>query len=471
MRRLTPLLAALALALAGCASLDPQPRFAELQQAAAKPLPGAQLLWAQTPEQEAERERRVAALLAQPLSLDAAVQLALLNHRGLQAAYAQLGIAVADLDQASRLPNPGFSFGRNRASADHGVEREIERSLHLNLNSLLSWPMRRAIEARRVEQAQGAALLAVIERAATVRKAWVQAVAAQQTLAYSAQVLEAAEAGAELAARMRSVGNFNKLQQLREQGFQAEAALAHARATAAAQAARERLIRALGLWGDQLEQLRLPERLPDLPTAPAERPEIEREGLAQRLDVQGAKLNAEATARQLGLSRITRFVNVLELGGHLNTNNEGARERGWELSIELPLFDWGGARVARAEHQYRQALAQVADTAINARSELREAYGAYRHAWDIARHQRQVLLPLKSQVSEENLLRYNGMFIGVFELLADARAQVAAVNAAIEAERDFWLAQADLEQALIGKPNLAAAAASLSAPAEAGGGH
>jgi hypothetical protein len=61
----------------------------------------------------------------------------------------------------------------------------------------------------------------------------------------------------------------------------------------------------------------------------------------------------------------------------------------------------------------------------------------------------------------------------VFELLADARLQIASVNGAIEALRDFWLAQADLDLALVGKPGLAAANAlaprsAMTAPAEAG---
>ncbi|MCK6435251.1 MAG: RND transporter, partial [Aquabacterium sp.] len=89
-------------------------------------------------------------------------------------------------------------------------------------------------------------------------------------------------------------------------------------------------------------------------------------------------------------------------------------------------------------------------TAINARSEVREAYGNYRSAYDIARHQRDEIVPLKKRISEEQGLRYNGMIIGVFELLADARSQITSVNAYIESLRDFWLAQSDLDMALIG---------------------
>ena len=118
-----------------------------------------------------------------------------------------------------------------------------------------------------------------------------------------------------------------------------------------------------------------------------------------------------------------------------------------------------------------QALHSAADTAINARSEVREAYGNYRSAWDIAHHYAEEIVPLRKLVAEENLLRYNGMLIGVFELLADARVQIASVNGAIAALRDFWIAQADLDMALIGKPNLAATAGPAMATEAAGAGH
>jgi len=79
------------------------------------------------------------------------------------------------------------------------------------------------------------------------------------------------------------------------------------------------------------------------------------------------------------------------------------------------------------------------------------------------------VVPLKQRISEENLLRYNGMLIGVFALLADARAQIASVNAAIEAQRDFWLADADLQMALVGTPGKTMIAARTVQPRESGG--
>ncbi|PRD19625.1 UNVERIFIED_CONTAM: arcD, partial [Trichonephila clavipes] len=194
-------------------------------------------------------------------------------------------------------------------------------------------------------------------------------------------------AGAELARRLAAVGNFSKLQQAEQQGFYAEAGIAVLRAEQARVASRERLTRLLGLWGEQIAY-RLPERLPPLPDAADELPEVERLAMSQRQDIQAMRLDVERLAQNLGLTRTTRFVNVLELGVVNNRSNEEPAQRGYEISVELPLFDWSGAKVARAEAQYRQALNRAAETAINARSQVREAYQAYRNAFELARHYR-----------------------------------------------------------------------------------
>ena len=455
----------LAAVLTGCASFSPDGGFSSVQQTAKDRL-GKDLHWARTGADLDRVASRVDELLARPLSADDAVQVALLNNRGLQASFQELGITEAELVQASRLPNPGFSFGPLR----RGHEAEIERGLHFNLARLIALPLMRQMEADRFKQVQGVLALTVLSLAAETRKAYFNALAAEESVRYMGQVKQAAEASAELARRMQQVGNFNKLQRARQQVFYADAALNLARAEQVRASTRERLTRLLGAWGPHT-LFTLPERLPDLPKNAMELPDIERVALAQRLDVQGAKLAAEQTARNLGLTRTTRFINVFELGLIRNSSNEAPTQRGWEIGFELPLFDWGGARVARAEAVYMQSVHRAAETAINARSEVREAYAGYRSAYDIARFQRDEVVPLAQRISEENVLRYNGMLIGVFELLADARTQIAGVNGAIQALRDFWLAQADLDMALIGKPSLATTAGPAMAAEAAGAGH
>jgi len=291
------------------------------------------------------------------------------------------------------------------------------------------------------------------------RKAWFAAVAAQQTAKYMEDVQLAAEASADLARRMEEIGNWPFLTRAREQAFYAEATAQLARARQAEVATREELTRRMGLWGEDIGYA-LPERLPDLPASAREGGELEAQALAERLDVQAARRDAESLAASLGLAKTTRFVNLLEVGALRNEATGEPVQRGWEVELRVPIFDFGSARTARAEHQYLQAVNRVADVAIRARSEVRESYSAYRTAFDLARHYRDEIVPLRRRISEEMLLRYNGMLSSVFELLADSRATVASVNAYVEAQRDFWIAEGNLQMALTtGSPGATSAAA------------
>ena len=441
------------LSLSACASFSTDGGFSPVSRIARERLE-KELAWARTESDRDTIASRTTDLLAKPLTVDDAVQLALLNNRGLQASFAELSLSEADLVLAGRLPNPHFSM--LRASKIEGGVREfkIEQALTFNIFSLVTMPLLTGIERRRFEQTQVSVALEMLRLASETRKAYYGAVAAQQSRLYAQQVLAAADASAELARRMAQAGNWSKLQQAREQGFYADAALKRAAADQNALAARERLTRLMGLWGQQT-LFELPPRLPDLPRIATELVDVEQMAIAQRLDLKNIRAQVETLAKNLGLTKATRFVNVFEIGPArvLEGTRDSAYKKGYEVSFELPLFDWGSARVVRAEAQYMQAIDLAAEAAINARSEVREAYHGYRSSFDVARHYRDEIVPIRKRISDENLLRYNGMLIGVFELLADARSQISSVNNYIESLRDFWIAQADLEMSLIGKPN------------------
>lgn len=433
------------LILSGCATLSSDAGFGSVETAARERGLKQDAKWMRGEKDRDTARASVGKLLEAPLSPDTAVQIALLNNRGLQATYADVGIAEADVVQAGRLRNPGFSYARLR----RGDEIEIERTLLFDILGLITMPIRTELEKRRYELTKGRVAAEVLQVATDTRRAWYRAVSAQERAKYAEQVKAAAEASAELARRMTAAGNFSKLDQAREQVFYAEATAQLARARQAAVADRERLTRLMGLWGDDLG-FKLPARLPDLPQAPQEIRDIEVRALGQRLDVQGAMREAENIAYSLGLTRATGLISVLELGYQRNSETGQPRQTGYEIELRLPIFDWGSARNARAEYTYMQAVNRAADTAVRARSEVRETYNAYRTAFDLAKHYRDEIVPLRKRISDENLLRYNGMLISVFELLADARSQIAAVNAYIEALRDFWIADASLELALTG---------------------
>ncbi|MBC7499260.1 MAG: TolC family protein [Herminiimonas sp.] len=450
------------LALSGCATFSGDGGFNDVSSMTQQRigLPVA----ASTPGNIAATESMVTDLLSKPLTADSAVRVALNNNRGLQAAFSELGVAEADFVQAGRISNPAFHFKRMRG----GDDVEIERGIIFSLVGLATMPIRSKIEGGRFEQAKLQAASQAVRLAGDTRRAYFQAVAAQQMLQFSEQVKTSAEAGAELAQRMARIGNFSKLDYAREQAFYADATAQHARAVQGATAAREQLTRLLGLWGPQLA-FALPDRLPDLPATLAQTGDVESQAMQQRLDIQIAKRDTAATANALGLTRATSFINVLD-AGYVNKSQTGTpRANGYEVSLQLPLFDWGGARTRKGEAQYMAAVHRTADTAVRARSEVRQAYAAYRSNFEIAKHYRDEIVPLRKKIADEVGLRYNGMLASVFELLAEARVQATSVNGAIEAQRDFWLAETDLQAAINGsgdettqkaaKPSAAAATA------------
>jgi len=456
-----------ALALVGCTTFSGDGGFGDVEKIAKERL-GKDVRWQRTDDDATRARDDVQRLLAKALSADDAVQIALLANPGLQASYAELGIAEADLVQAGRIGNPRFAYLRT----EHGGERKLEWALTFPIIDLLTMPLRTRIEDRRFAQARIEAGRRVLGVAAATRRAYYQAVAAQETARYMAQVKDAAEASAELARRMARAGNFPKLTEMREQAFYAEAVAQLARARHTALAGRERLTRLMGLYGEDV-RFKLPERLPDLPASPPDLKHVEATAVAQRLDIQAAKQETAGLAESLGLTKATRFINALELGPARTKEDPEPWKSGFEVAIEVPLFDWGAAKVAKAEAIYLQSVQRIAAAAVNARSEVRETYSGYLTAYDAARHYRDEIVPLRKKISEENLLRYNAMLISVFELLGDAREQVASVNAAIEALREYWVADADLQAALTGasgkRAKSVSGAALTAAPARAGG--
>lgn len=441
--RLAAVAGAVAL-LGGCATISSDGGLSDAS-ALTKTRTGQSLVGARSPQDIQSNAEAAKKLLAVSLTADTAVQLAFLSNQGLQASLAELGVSEADFVQAGRIRNPGISFARMRG----GDETEIDRSVMFDVVGLLTLPLRTKIERNRFEQAKLAAAGEAVRLASETRRAFFTAVAAEQTVGFMAQVLTAAEASAELAQLQAKVGNWSKLDKAREQAFYADASTQLARARHAATASREQLIRLLGLWGTDVD-FKLPNRLPDLPSKPNEATSLEQLAMQQRLDVQVATRDVSATASALGLTKATGFINVLD-AGYANKSVTGQpRQNGYQISLELPIFDWGTARRARAQATYMMAVNRTADTAIRARSEVREAYSAYRTTYDIAKHYRDDVVPLRKQISDEVLLRYNGMLASIFELLSDARDQVTSVNGAIESQRDFWIAETELQAAING---------------------
>ncbi|MFZ6657414.1 TolC family protein [Undibacterium sp. TJN19] len=413
-----------------------------------------QLALAADADQQRSRQNQAQEILQQPLALTqaAAVQLALLNSPALQALLAQQQADGADTEQSARIANPLLTFDRNHMPG----ELELGRMLSFGLLDLLSLAQRQNLAQRKLSQGQTQLSLDVIERVGQVRAAWVKAVAAQQSLEYAKQVTDAADASAELAERMRKAGNFNALQAARQQAFQADAVAQLSMARHVNLSMREELVRLLGLNEAQEKILKLPERLPDLPDTPRTPESISSFATKNRLDIRLAQQELDTTAQRQGLDLVSSFTDI-ELGVRRDTifdeAGKGVVKRGVEVSVRLPVFDWGDQQRTAMNASTLAASYRLQDTVNNAASHLRVSYSAYRSSYDIARQYRDEILPLRKRISTENQLRYNGMFISVFELLADSREQINSVLAAINAEQQFWLADAALQAELVGKPS------------------
>jgi len=402
-------------------------------------------------ETEASQVRnRVEALLRKPLTVDAAVQIALFNNRGLQAAYNELAIADAKRVESSLPPNPRFSIMRVAS----GPETEIETQIVTNVLALATLPLRTDIAADRFRQAQLRAAEETLRVAADARRAYYRAVAARELVHLLTQAKSTAESTAQVAKELGETGALNKLDQAREQAFYAETTAELATARQNESTERENLVRVLGLWGKDLN-FKLPETLPALPRRPRNLPGVEVEAVRKRLDLQVARIELAALAKSYGLTHATRFVSLLEAGPAFKTTKdrekgETVRDVGFDVEFEIPLFDFGEVRVRQAEQTYLEAVNRLLQLAVNVRSEARNAYRVYRSTYDIAQHYQREILPLRKIINEQTQLQYGAMQNDVFALLVEARQRIAANRAATEAKLSFWLANSQLSATISG---------------------
>ncbi len=468
---------------AGCATTEYSAKDAGFETVSLKSgeATAKQSVWIQNQRQaEAVRERVKALMARRTIDAETAVQVALLNNKGLQAAYADLGDSAADAWQTQLSILPSVSVGLTGIGTP-GLEayRVLEGTIATNILTLATYGENRKLADTRFRQAQLNAAIKTISLAADTRRAWIRAVAAWETVAYLNQAKAAADAASALAAKIGEAGSLTKANQAREHVFYAELAGETAKARLEARLAKEELIRLMGLSGSDID-FQIPNRLPSLPKSLIRRDDMEAEAIAKRMDLQVARLELQATARAFGLENATRFVTDIELAGVFEKEREldgdevhSSTSRTASLELKIPIFDTGQARLRKGELAYMRAANELAELAVNVRSEARSAYLAYRATYDIARHYRNSVLPLRSAIEEQSLLSYNGMITSTFELIADTRDKVNSTILAVNAKRDFWLAEANVAPVIYGGSTGSAPASDKPAPAqtEAAGGH
>jgi cobalt-zinc-cadmium efflux system outer membrane protein len=446
------------LLLGGCASVTPDAAFSDVQKTASERLGGKQVQWNRgTPEDKAA-QAAVARLLESPLMADSAVQIALLNNRRLQAEYENLGIAQADLVQAGLLANPSFSMeiltGNGAVSPSFSVVQDFFTVLTLSA--------RRTVASGAFARAKYDVGNKILDVAAEVRSAYYKLLGNQQAAELFRQVVSATEAAAELAERQVLAGNLNRRDQAIQQAQYAQAVVELARTQAQIASDRENVNRLLGLYGEQIAW-NVPDRLPDVPAAKPPFDDLETAAIEHRLDLAGARAEVQTATSGLDLGRQLRWFSVLGLGVRVDRDpDSGKWLKGPTVEFTLPVFHQGQARVAALHAERRRSEKAFAALAIDVRSEIREAYVRMSAAQDGAAFYKSKVLPLHRQIVQENQRLYNGMLIGIYDLLRSRQEQINAARNYIGALSDYWVARSDLEKALAGPLPIAATASAAS---------
>jgi len=395
-----------------------------------------------TPE-DASVRMAVDRMLDDQLTIDEAVAIALINNRDMRATLERTGVARADLIQAGLLENP--VFGITVLDGDVASIREYE--LFQEMLSLFTLSARKNLAGKALQQARLEVAQSALNLAAEVKQTYFGLLADKQSIQLYSQVLDATEAAAVLASRQYQAGTMSLREKAMQQSFYSQAALDGAHAEARFAVDREKLNRLLGLWGDRTAWT-LPERLPDVPAELPPEEAFEQRAMNERLGLAALRAEVENAYMAVDYGRQTRWLSVFGIQYKVARETDGEYLRGPKIEFGLPLFDQGQGRMARLEADLRDAENRYAQLAIDVRSEVREAASRLNAAREMLQHYRSAVLPLADQVVGETLKFYNGMLIGVYELLSAKQAQISAASDYIGVWREFWIAWTDLELAI-----------------------
>jgi outer membrane protein, heavy metal efflux system len=422
--------------------LNPGPAFDHLSETV-HARTGKRVRWMRGTAEDAEVTRAVQSLLRGPLTADAAVQVALLNNRDLQASYEELGIAQADLVEAGLLQNPLITFERRWPGL--ATEADIAKMFI----DVLLLPLRKRVAAAQFETAKMRVGHEILTLAAEVRGAFYQYQGDQQFLDMRRTVARAMERSAETALLMNEAGNISNLDLANEQAQHVGAKIELARAQTEAVESREKLSKLMGVWGQQTEWT-VNTRLPNLPGHEVSPSGLESRAIAQRLDLAAARAEFVAKARSLGFARVESIMEGGEITAHFEREQEGNASVGPSFSIPLPIFNQGQPAVARARSKLRQSQQSYLSLAADIRSDVRAARDRMFLLRSQVEYYKSAVLPIRNRVVNESQLQYNAMQIGPIQLLQAKQEEVRTGADYIETLRDYWVARAELEKAVGG---------------------
>jgi cobalt-zinc-cadmium efflux system outer membrane protein len=411
---------------------------------------GLSVVWNQGTADDQKAQEAVQKILARPLTADDAARIALLNNPDLQATFEQIGISQADLVQAGLLHNPTI-MGSWRFPDQPPSITDTEYSLAADFLDLVMIPMKVKIARGNLEQTELRLDQDVLELVTRVKSAFYTYQADVELEGRLKLIGEADQAASDLAKAQQQAGNTTELESASKQAQFAAAHVCLVDAQKDKLSAREKLNRLMGLWGSEIDWKTAP-HLPSLPDNEPDTRHLESLAMTQRRDLAALKRGVDAIGMALAVKNNTRFLPTdIQIGADTEKQSDGQRITGPTLNLTLPIFDQGEGDVAKLSAQYRMAQRQLQSRAIEVQSQVREARANLKMDRNLVEYYRKTILPLDVQIVNQSQLQFNAMQKNSFDLFLTKQQELESEKGYLEAWRDYWIARAELEQAVGGR--------------------
>ena len=423
---------------------------------------GKTVRWEEDQAAHEQALQEVRQLLRKPLTVDTAVQIALLNNRSLQATFEEIGLSTADLIDAATFPNPRFDLAiRFPDKPPSGTY--IDYGAAIDFLSIIMIPLKKQVAKVQLEATALRVADTTLELVLQVKSAFYSLQASQQLLKRFKVIVDTNAASLDLAQRQHEAGNITDLALAQHQASYSRSRLDVASTEAEIRRNRERFNRLLGLW-DADTDWQIAGELPEVPSSDIPTRALERLAISQRLDLQADYLQVTSQVKNLGLTKSFRLVGALDFGVNSERETDSQTRTGPTFAIELPIFNQGQARIARGEAALRQSEDKFEALAVDVRSQIRELRDELTSKREIARFYQDELLPGQRQILNQSLMLYNAMEIDNFELFSTKAEEARTEREYLEAVRDYWITRAELERAVGGNLNPRQAADGKSQP-------
>jgi len=424
-----------------------QDSFAPVEQAA-RQRNRSTVTWEREQKAREQTFAEVHKLLRAPLTPNVAAQIALLNNRGLQSTFEEIGLAQADLIEARTIPNPELNVSA-RVPDKPPSGTDVEWSIAQNFLNILMIPLKTKVAKDQLLATQLRVSDAVTRLVAETKSAIYQLQAAEEIFE-RLKVEQATQATSlDFIQKLHEAGNITDLQLLQQQGEYSQSRLEITQAEADIRDLREKLNRLMGLWGMDTDW-KVEPKIPEVPTRDFSIRGLETLAITQRYDLAASKAELESTLRALGLEKAFRWIGALDFGIDSERQSDSQTITGPTLRLELPIFNQGQARIARGEAQLRRAYDKFEREAVDIRSEVRELRDKLISSRDIAQFYRDALIPVRTQTRDRMQLQYNAMIVGPIELFTARRQEIAAERGYVAAKREYWVTRSELERTVGG---------------------